>query len=31
MAHVEQSDLPVIADLHEFDYQSGPFLRETGF
>lgn len=31
MAHVEQSDLPVIADLLEFDYQSGTFLERLVF
>jgi len=31
MAHAEQSDLPVISDLHEFDYQSGTFLERLVF
>src|SRR5210317_309515 len=31
MAHGQQSDLPVIADLHEFDLQSGTFLEKLVF
>jgi predicted RND superfamily exporter protein len=31
MAHVQQSDLPVIGDLSEFDYQSGTFLERLVF
>jgi len=31
MAHGIQSDLPVIADLSEFDYQSGTFLEKLVF
>ena len=31
MAHVPQSDLPVIGDLNEFDYQSGTFLEKLVF
>jgi predicted RND superfamily exporter protein len=31
MAHVEQSDLPVISDLNEFDYNSGTFLEKLVF
>ena len=31
MAHGTQSDLPVIADLHEFDEQSGTFLEKLVF
>lgn len=31
MAHATQSDLPVIADLNEFDYQSGTFLERLVF
>ena len=31
MAHGQQSDLPVIGDLHEFDYQSGTFLEKLVF
>ena len=31
MAHGTQSDLPVIADLSEFDYQSGTFLEKLVF
>ena len=31
MAHATQSDLPVISDLTEFDYQSGTFLEKLVF
>ncbi len=31
MAHVQESDLPVIADLHKFDFQSGTFLEKLVF
>jgi predicted RND superfamily exporter protein len=31
MAHGTTSDLPVIADLNEFDYQSGTFLEKLVF
>mgnify|MGYP000707296741 CR=1 FL=1 len=31
MAHVEQSELPVISDLNEFDYDSGTFLEKLVF
>ena len=31
MAHVQQSYLPVIVDLSEFDYQSGTFLERLVF
>ena len=31
MAHVEQSELPVISDLNEFDYNSGTFLEKLVF
>jgi len=31
MAHVEQSDLPVISDLKDFDYNSGTFLEKLVF
>ena len=31
MAHAEQSDLPVISDLHEFDFNSGTFLEKLNF
>jgi len=31
MAHSEESDLPVIADLHKFDFQSGTFLERLVF
>ncbi|MBT8076877.1 MAG: MMPL family transporter, partial [Gammaproteobacteria bacterium] len=31
MAHVEQSDLPIISDLNEFDYDSGTFLEKLVF
>jgi predicted RND superfamily exporter protein len=31
MAHSEESDLPVIADLNEFDFQSGTFLEKLVF
>ena len=31
MAHSEESDLPVIADLHEFDFKSGTFLEKLVF
>ena len=31
MAHATQSDLPVIADLKEFDYHSGTFLEKLVF
>lgn len=31
MAHVQQSDLPVITDLNDFDYQSGTFLERLVF
>lgn len=31
MAHSQESDLPVIADLHEFDFQSGTFLERLVF
>ena len=31
MAHATQSDLPVIGDLNEFDYQSGTFLEKLVF
>ncbi len=31
MAQVEQSDLPVISDLNEFDYDSGTFLEKLVF
>ncbi len=31
MAHSEQSELPVISDLQEFDYESGTFLERLVF
>jgi predicted RND superfamily exporter protein len=31
MAHVQQSDLPVISDLKDFDFQSGSFLEKLVF
>lgn len=31
MAHVQESDLPIIADLHKFDFQSGTFLEKLVF
>ena len=31
MAHGTESDLPVISDLNEFDYQSGTFLEKLVF
>ncbi len=31
MAHVQESDLPIIADLHQFDFQSGTFLEKLVF
>jgi uncharacterized protein len=31
MAHVEQSELPIISDLNEFDYDSGTFLEKLVF
>lgn len=31
MAHAEQSDLPIISDLQEFDYNSGTFLEKLVF
>ena len=31
MAHGTQSDLPIIGDLNEFDYQSGTFLEKLVF
>ena len=31
MAHSEQSDLPIISDLQEFDYNSGTFLERLVF
>ena len=31
MAHGQQSDLPVIGDLNEFDHQSGTFLEKLVF
>jgi predicted RND superfamily exporter protein len=31
MAHGQQSDLPIIGDLHEFDLQSGTFLEKLVF
>ncbi|KAA1193300.1 RND family transporter [Pseudohalioglobus sediminis] len=31
MAHAEQSDLPVISDLNEFDHNSGTFLEKLVF
>ncbi|PLW68783.1 efflux RND transporter permease subunit [Pseudohalioglobus lutimaris] len=31
MAHVEQSDLPIISDLNDFDYNSGTFLEKLVF
>ncbi len=31
MAHATQSDLPVIANLEDFDYQSGTFLEKLVF
>ena len=31
MAHVQESDLPIIADLHKFDFQSGTFLERLVF
>ncbi len=31
MAHSEESDLPVIADLRDFDFQSGTFLEKLVF
>jgi predicted RND superfamily exporter protein len=31
MAHGQQSDLPIIGDLNEFDYQSGTFLEKLVF
>ena len=31
MAHATQSDLPVISDLSQFDYQSGTFLEKLVF
>ena len=31
MAHSQESDLPVIADLHEFDFSSGTFLERLVF
>ena len=31
MAHAEQSDLPIISDLQEFDYSSGTFLEKLVF
>ncbi|MEP4148826.1 MAG: MMPL family transporter [Halioglobus sp.] len=31
MAHAEQSELPVISDLNEFDYNSGTFLEKLVF
>lgn len=31
MAHATQSDLPVISDLTQFDYQSGTFLEKLVF
>ncbi|MEH6588011.1 MAG: MMPL family transporter [Halioglobus sp.] len=31
MAHAEQSELPVISDLNEFDYDSGTFLEKLVF
>ncbi|MCB1675819.1 MAG: MMPL family transporter [Halioglobus sp.] len=31
MAHAQESDLPVIADLDQFDYQSGTFLEKLVF
>ena len=31
MAHAQESDLPVIADLEQFDYQSGTFLEKLVF
>ena len=31
MAHSEKSDLPIISDLHEFDYDSGTFLERLVF
>lgn len=31
MAHVQESELPVIADISQFDYQSGTFLEKLVF
>ena len=31
MAHVQESDLPVIGDLRQFDFQSGAFLEKLVF
>ena len=31
MAHSQESDLPVIADLHKFEFQSGTFLEKLVF
>ena len=31
MAHGQQSDLPIIGDLNEFDHQSGTFLEKLVF
>ena len=31
MAHAQESDLPIISDLHEFDFQSGTFLEKLVF
>lgn len=31
MAHSEESDLPIIANLNEFDFQSGTFLEKLVF
>ena len=31
MAHAQSSDLPIISDLNEFDYQSGTFLEKLVF
>ena len=31
MAHVQESDLPIISDLHQWDFQSGTFLEKLVF
>ena len=31
MAHSQESDLPVIADLHKFEFDSGTFLEKLVF
>ncbi|MGL4565615.1 MAG: RND family transporter, partial [Halioglobus sp.] len=31
MAHVQESDLPIISDLHQWDFQSGTFLERLVF